>query len=224
MPTAREVCGWDVVNWSAALRIWGPHAASGSLDCLEVGSGPGGCSLWLACQGHRVVCSDFYDGPNLAAVELHNAHGVSDRIKYEVIDATAIPYTEQFDIVLLKSVLGGIWASRGTEGLYRTVREIHKALRPGGKFLFAENLRASRFHAYCRRRFVRDDSSWLYPTIERMKDLLSPFARVEYKTFGFLGTFGRNEAQRKMLGYLDKVLVPLLPPDYRYIMAGVAFK
>src|SRR5687767_12165592 len=102
-----EFIEWDVRNWSSALDFWRLHTSKNIATCsaLELGSRHGGLSLWLALQGARVIASDI-DGPSPAAAQLHKGRKVSHLITYESIDATSIPYTEKFDIVLFKSMLG----------------------------------------------------------------------------------------------------------------------
>jgi SAM-dependent methyltransferase len=220
----KDILDWDTVNWSICLKVWESQLPSRPSKCLEIGCGRGGVTLWLASKGHNVVCSDI-GLPGDSVRLLHQSHGVSDRICYEAIDATDIPYKEHFDIVVLKSVLGGIWAHCGLEKMQRAIGEIHKSLKPNGKLLFAENLRATPIHMYCRKRFLnRGEKGWRYPTIEEMRDLLSGFSSVDYQLAGLFGTFGRTERQRVMMGYFDKFLTPILPKDWRYIMAGVAAK
>lgn len=224
VPTLRDVLSWDVVNWSICLKLWDPHLTATSCQALEIGCGPGGLSLWLASKGHRVVCSDKVD-PGRAVSTLHKRYGVSSRIVYEAIDATAIPYQDKVDIVILKSVLGGIWARYGTDGLQRTIRGLHNALRPGGKLLFAENLHATWLHMFCRRRFAhRTEHIWRYPTIEELLDFLAPFSAIDYKVGGFTGAFGWTESQRSALGYFDRLILSAVPEHWRYIIAGIATK
>lgn len=224
MPSSDIVLDWDVVNWSKALCLWEPHVMQGSLDCLELGCGRGGVSLWLASKGNHVLCSDVCE-PLDAVRELHRLYGVSDLVEYQAIDAMFIPYVSKFDVIVVKSVLGGILGRNGEEGLHKTISEICKALKPGGKLLFAENLHSSRFHMFCRRKFLgRVTSVWAYPTLKEMLKFLSPFAAIDYQTAGFLGTFGRKEWQRTLLAYADKALKPVLPIKLRYVVAGVAVK
>jgi SAM-dependent methyltransferase len=221
--SAEDILSWDVANWSACLRFWEPHLAAGRCDCLELGCGPGGISLWLALQGQRVVCSDVI-APRQAIQDWHRQCGVADRISYETIDATKIPYEAAFDFVVAKSVLGGIWSQKGLRGLPQAMRQIHKSLKPGGKLLFAENLRATPLHMFCRNYFLKRDCAWKYPTANMILRLLADFSTVEYRLSGFLGTFGRTERQRTMFSYVDRVIVPMLPKQWRYIMSGVAVK
>jgi SAM-dependent methyltransferase len=226
MEASQEVIlGWDVVNWSRAIQFWEarlPADLSG-MRSLEIGSDRDGLALWLAQKNCDVLCSDLAD-PRPKAYALHLDWGVTDRIRYESIDATNIPYENEFDIVIFKSVLGGIGWEDHMEKIQEAMREMHKALKPGGRLLFAENL-DSVFHRFFRRRFLSYGKAWRYVTQEETLNLLSPFTKVEYDSTGFLGAFGRSEQQRRLLGRIDQLfLSKLVGRRNHYIMYCVATK
>ncbi len=214
---------WDVANWSRALRYWEREAAFSErpLHCLEVGAKGGGLSVWLALRGHAVVCSDFQKLP-LEAEALARRHHVKHRIRFEDIDATRIPYESTFDIIAFKSVLGGIGRDDAVERQRAAIASMYRALRPGGRLLFAENLTASPLHALLRRRYIRWGTRWRYVTIDEMHAFLAPFSHVRLATTGFFGAFGRSERQRRALSLLDRLVI--VPPAWRYIVYGVATK
>lgn len=222
----KDVIQWDVKNWAGALNFWENHTALDftGLAALDLGARDGGLSLWLALKGCEVICSDI-DGPSDKAKSLHSKYGVSDSIKYEKIDALDIPYRNQFDIVILKSVLGGIGANSQIEKQKRTIEQIHKVLKPGGKFLFAENLIASPLHQYLRKKFLNWGKRWQYISIDEMKSFLDIFESYQYFVSGFLGSFGRNEWQRAVFGGIDRLSFDyVLPEKWHYIMIGLAVK
>ncbi len=221
-----DFLGWDVCNWSKALNYWAAHTEKDISKCsaLELGARNGGLSLWLALSGARVLCSDI-DDPGDTAGKLHHSHGISQRIQYGSIDVTDIPYENEFDIIVFKSVLGAVGRHGGTDSQFKALSEIHKALKKGGELFFAENLIGSSAHQFLRRKFVPWGRSWRYASVSDMQEFMVPFSKVEYCTFGFSGTFGRNEWQRNMLGALDKAFFNyVVPPRWRYIIAGVARK
>ena len=217
---------WDVYNWSKALDFWLAHTKQDISRCsaLEVGARNGGLSLWLALQGARVLCSDIAL-PSSIALSQHQTYAVSHLIEYESIDATSIPYENRFDVIVFKSLLGGVGRGGRKDLQSKAVIEIHKALKKGGELFFAENLLGSPFHVFLRRLFVRWGRTWRYVSVSEMQEFMAPFSTVEYRTLGFSGAFARTETLRGVLGLLDDaVLNRVVPNSWRYIIAGVARK
>lgn len=216
---------WDVRNWSVALDFWLAKTTKRLPGCrvLEIGSNLGGLSCWFASQGAHVVHSD-YNGTKDRAIDRHKKAGVSHLIDYQVIDATDIPYTDHFDIVVFKSVLGAVGDGK-RESQKTAVAQMHKALKPGGELFFAENAVASPLHMFLRRKMIKWGNWWGYVTLEDMKEFLAPFSKTEFRSIGFAGTFGRTEGQRDFLALTDKYLFEYIVPDsWKYIIAGVARK
>lgn len=220
-----DIIQWDVKSWSKALRYWENNVEWSKVkNGLELGGREGGLSLWLALKGINVICSDLKDVETTASA-LHQKHAVSTLITYEDIDASNIPYENHFDIIVFKSIIGGIGSNDNYEIQEKVFKQIHKALKPGGKLLFAENLVASPLHRQLRKRFVKWGSSWRYVSINEMKEFLKDFSKVELKTTGMLGTFGRNERQRNFLSGVDNLLLnKVAPRAWKYIAYGVAQK
>jgi SAM-dependent methyltransferase len=217
---------WDVVNWSKALTYWETYVdlENKNLTCLELGSRRGGLSLWIALKGNNVICSDVVNHENEAR-DLHKKYSYPGEIKYETIDATNIPYENHFDIVMFKSILGGITREGKSELLQTVIDQIYKSLKPGGKLLFVENLAASKMHKLFRKKLVRWGSSWNYLNIQAVEKLFERFDSYHCKTFGFLGALGMNDVQRNMLGRLDTLLFErITSSSMKYIVAGVATK
>lgn len=223
--TQTDIIQWDVKSWSKALNFWENSVDWSKVStCLELGGREGGLSLWLAGKEKKTICSDLKD-VHLTAQPLHEKHGVVQFIQYEDIDATQIPYENHFDIIVFKSIIGGIGAQNAIEKQERVFEQIYKALKPGGICLFAENLTASSFHQFMRRRFVNWSSSWRYVTEDEMRQFMRPFSSKTLKTTGFSATFGRNEKQRAFLGFLDDVLLNhITPRTWKYIVYGFAQK
>ena len=221
----RDCIEWDVVNWSKALQFWDTSATvkKGGLTCLELGSRGGGLSLWLASQGNTVVCSDYLN-PQKEAELLHNKYSIQGKISYQAIDATSIPYENHFDIIVFKSILGGIGRNNKSHLIQETISQILKALKPGGKLLFAENLRGSKLHQFIRKKLVAW-SYWNYLEMNEAEQMFKQFSSFEFQTAGFLGLFGRSEFQRNVLGNVDTLLFEKIMPDnMKYILFGVAIK
>lgn len=222
----RDIVQWDATNWAEALRYWERAIdwRGAARKCLELGAGGGGLSLWLALKGQDVVCSDL-NGVGEKALELHDRYRVRPSIRYEAIDALRIPYEGCFDVIVFKSMLGGIGRDDNKARQAAAMSEIRKALRPGGKLLFAENLSGAPFHRWARQSFVAWGKSWRYVSIAEMKEFLMDFASFDLRTTGVMGLFGRTEGQRNALGWIDQAcLKALVPPSCRYIAYGVATK
>lgn len=214
---------WDVVNWRRSLAFIEPELEKGvNRKALEVGGRDGGMSLLLARYGWQVTCSDL-NGPSDKALELHKNHEVSHLIHYAELDIVNPTIDEQFDLVIFKSVMGGVTSA---DDKYRRVMldNIDQLLKPGGQLLFLENLSGSTLHSWLRKRFVQWGSRWNYLPFKEVDGLLSGFKSVRYKTFGFIALFGRSESQRRTLGRLDAWLERLVPPSWRYIIAVAAIK
>lgn len=220
-----DIIQWDVNSWSEALKYWNNNVNWSTVhNGLELGGREGGLSLWMALKGIKTVCSDLHN-VKISAFPLHNKYKVTNLITYQDIDATNIPYENHFDVIAFKSILGGIGRNDNIELQKNTFKEIYKALKPGGKLLFAENLAASPFHQKLRKKFVRWGSEWRYVTINEMKLFLKDFPCSDMKTTGFLSVFGRNESQRNLLSSIDKaILNHISPANWKYIVYGIAEK
>jgi SAM-dependent methyltransferase len=217
---------WDVHNWSKALNFWEKNVEldNKKLTCLELGSRRGGLSLWLAMKGNYVVCSDL-NSPELMASILHKKYSFPGKIEYEAIDATKIPYENHFDIVIFKSILGGIGRNENFNLTGIVLEEIYKSLKPGGVLLFAENLIGSPMHQYFRKKLAQWAGYWNYLRLEDVEKFLTKFESVHYRTAGFLGAFGRTERQRRLLGWIDTILVErIVMKRMKYIVFGTAVK
>ncbi len=220
-----DVLQWDISAWTFALELWQSFLpAGGSLRCLELGSNRGGLALWLARQGHHVVCSDL-EFPGKEAVDLHKKHDVAHLVTYQAIDATGIPFQNEFDVIIFKSILGGIGRNDNIGLQQQTMLQAYKALKTGGRLLFAENIAASTLHQFARKHFVQWGAQWRYPSISEIENFVQPFSSFETKCSGFLSAFGRTESQRTWLARADKLLFNQLISDSgKYILAGAAVK
>lgn len=221
----KDIIQWDVASWSKALQYWEKNVDWETVkNGLELGGREGGLSLWLGSKGINMVCSDLKDVKETAE-PLHVQHKITNFVRYEDIDATNIPYENHFDVIVFKSIIGGIGSNNNYAIQQKVFKEIYKALKPGGKLLFAENLIASSFHQKLRKKFVNWGNSWRYLSIPEMHELMQDFSSVDLKTTGILGTFGRNEKQRNILSAVDGAVLNKISPDsWKYIAYGIAVK
>jgi SAM-dependent methyltransferase len=216
---------WDVNAWNVALKFWDNKIDWSSIKIgLELGGREGGLSLWAAKKGKQMICSDLENVKHIAE-PLHAKYNVTHFIKYEAIDATQIPYENHFDLIVFKSIVGGIGANNNFTKQQEVFEAIYKALKPGGQLVFAENLVASPLHQKLRKRFIEWGKDWRYISVQETKTFLKPFTNFEIHTTGVIGTFGRNEAQRTFLSKLDQLLINHITPEsWKYIVYGIAKK
>jgi SAM-dependent methyltransferase len=220
----RDIVQWDIKSWSKVVHFWDKKIDWSCVNnCLELGAREGGLSLWLALKGKQVICSDITISKE--AEHLHKKYKVSDRIEYEEINATGIPYEDYFDVIVFKSVLGGIGKNNNYALQEQAINEIYKALKPGGKLLFAENLRASALHGALRKTFQQWGGTWRYLSLHEINTLMKKFSSLDVETTGFLSLFGSSEMLRNTLAIADeKLFNKLVPKHWHYIAYGIAQK
>lgn len=218
-----DIFQWDVRSWSKALSFWEEKIEWRKInECLELGAKKGGLSLWLALKGKNVVCSDLQN-PFAAASALHSNYNVS--IEYKAVDALNLPYENHFDLIVIKSILGGIGRNNNKQLQQKVINEIYKALKPDGVFLFAENLSSTRLHQFLKRRFVSWGEYWRYISLTEMKEFLIDFSSYQLKTTGFIAPFGRSEWQRNFLAILDQIVFnQIVKESSRCVVYGIAKK
>lgn len=224
-PSLQEIIQWDVTNWAKAIPFWEKHLPTDThgRKCLAIGEREGGLALWLAQKGFDVVCSDLKDTEKTAS-PLHKKYGITKGMSYQDMDATHIPYENEFDVIIFKSILGGVGNNNQKHLQEKALHEMYKALKPGGVLLFAENLTGSSFHRTLRRKYIKWGAKWRYLTRQEVFEMLQPFSKVNMKTQGVIATFGRSESQRSMLGAIDGILTPLTPSAWHYICFVAAVK
>ncbi len=221
----KAILQWDVDSWMPALNFWEQTICWAEIHkACEIGARQGGLSLWLAQKNIHTICSDLFDAQKTAA-PLHTEYGVRSWIQYEDLNATALPYENAFDLIVFKSILGGIGKNNQFEQQQLVMDQIYKALKPGGKLLFAENLAASLMHQKLRQLFVQWGNRWRYIQLSEMHKLLQCFDHYTLHTTGFMAALGRTEMQRSYLAQADTIFInKLCPKGWHYIAYGVAEK
>jgi SAM-dependent methyltransferase len=189
----KDIIQWDVASWSKILKYWDTCISWGNVHaCLELGGRQGGLALWLALKGKTTVCSDLFN-PREIAKPLHERYNVTECITYQGIDATNIPYENHFDIIVFKSIIGGIGRNGNIDIQKKVMNEIYKALKPGGKLLLAENLIGSQLHQFLRHNFIKWGKSWRYISLSELEQFFSPFKNYTSEVTGLLSAFGKQK-------------------------------
>lgn len=220
-----DILKWDVESWSETLFFWEKAVDfSGNVKCLALGECNGGLSLWLALKGCDVICSDFENTEKIAS-PLHERYNLRDKIKYQDVDAVNMSYENTFDIIIFKSILGCIGKNENRIEQVEVFKQIHKALKPGGKLLFAENMKASPLHVVARNYLTNWGRTWRYPDCDDLNDFLKIYSKYEIYYSGFLTVFGKLKIVKDLFFAMDKIIFNhILPQNWKYIAYGIAEK
>lgn len=227
----KDIIEWDILNWSQIIPQWTPIIESMPKDSkvLAVGERDGGLSLWLALLGFDVTCTDRV-GPTQEAGKLHKKYGVEDKVSYKELDIVNCDWDgEQYDIILIKSVIGGVMAvygdktTRNFDTQKKAVANMYHLLKPGGVLLSVENMKGNSL-LHLMRKVTGKAGGWRHFTWQEIKELYGSFDEVKTKTFGVLPTLFSNNAINKINFSLNKYLLDILPPQTKYVAITTARK
>ncbi|MDD2458090.1 MAG: methyltransferase domain-containing protein [Eubacteriales bacterium] len=124
-----QLSGKERDLFQALLRKQAP--AGQSLQCLDVGCGPGFFSILLAQDGHQVTAMDYSQGMLEQAQQHFNEAGVS--VATLQGDAQSLPFADaSFDFVVSRNL---VWNLEQPEMAYL---EWLRVLRPGGRILVVD--------------------------------------------------------------------------------------
>lgn len=226
-PQVEEIMEWDVRTWSRALPVWKKALTGRSkCHCLEIGANHGGLSLWMASlsEVEKVCCSDLLDSKKKAERLHHRFPHLKEKIYYLDLDILQSSFEQEFDVVIFKSVLGACGRGANPEKKMLVIRNIKKALKPGGLMLFAENMTGHYIHQWMRRKFISWAPDWSYCTVDEWEKWEEEFSEFEIHYGGFLSAFGRKEYQKKILSVADDFLINFIPSGARYMCYGYAIR
>lgn len=221
---------WDVLNWSELISLWTPYVQQipKNAKVLAIGERGGGLSLWLALLGYNVVCTDVVDISNKAAV-LHKNYNVADKIIYKQLDIVNDSLVEEYDLIIAKSVLGGVKEKRDDANTrnftvqQKVVANIYNMLKPDGIFLSAENLQGNIFTKLIRR-YSGKLKGWEYINFNKLPELFAAYNILQIKTFGILPSSFSNRVLNNWAFSLNKKIFSWLPDNTKYIAFIVAQK
>lgn len=227
----KDIIEWDIPNWSQVIKEWTPviEQLPKNSKVLAVGERDGGLSLWMALLGFDVTCTDR-TGPTEGAGKLHKKHGVQDKVTYKELDIVNCDWeAEQYDVILIKSVIGGLMAvygdntTRNFDTQKKAVDNMHRLLKPNGVLLSVENMKGN-YLLHLMRKMSGKAGGWRHFTWQEIKELYSSFSSVKTKAFGVLPTLFGNNAINKINFSLNKYLLDILPPQTKYVAITTARK
>lgn len=128
---AGEIWNWESpagkLRWARRVKMLSKHLGPG-MSVLELGCGTGYFTRELARSGAEIVAIDV--SPEL--LEIASANCSAPNVRYEIQNAYELSYPDAvFDSVVGSSVLHHL-------GIEAALREIYRALKPGGTICFTE--------------------------------------------------------------------------------------
>lgn len=219
-----ETVEWDIETWKRAFEFWELEINWTNIErALEIGARRGGPSRWLAQKGIEVGCTDRKNTLSTAGA-FQEKDKINLKISFFDMDVLDLQEIEKYDLIICKSVLGGVGHHGQNQKISQAISNIHQALKPGGVFLFAENLESSPIHRILRKKYVRWGEGWNYLHLSQLKGFFDEFSDCKICSTGFLSTFGRSEKQRTFLAQIDRIILPIIPQKWNYLGYGVAKK
>jgi len=235
-PLIEDCCGWNRRTWADAVAF-ALSAVPGDLrgrTVLEIGAGKHSClAPAFAKLGATVSCS--YYGPAKREVESGQLRAVSEKHGIAGISVIEVDIHEirgVYDVIVLKSVLGGICRGEERGKLRAVIDGLLEHLAEGGAVLTIDNGRVGPF-AKLSRTFGAGRNRWTYFTQE---DLHRAFAGLSFETrgFGFLSfgalrfLFSRDwkalEAVNDAIHGIDRILLRHVGLSDRAVIATVIRK
>ena len=153
-----------------SLNILTEWASLGRYDLgIDLATGPGFTAFAIAEFCETVVASDIADGMLNQARNIAEQRGI-DNVRFEVVDAQKIPYTESsFDIVTCRT------APHHFPDIGKFLSEVHRVLKPEGVFLLCDTTTSeasdlAEWHQ--RAEALRDPSHVLAPSPSQWRSLV----------------------------------------------------
>lgn len=179
---------------------------------LEIGCGIDPYAIVLAKNNADITGIDISDNSIRLAREHAALNGVNN-INYLVMDAEKLEFDDkQFDLVFGKAILHHL-------DLEKSVGEIRRVLKSGGKSVFIEPLGLNPFINLFRRLTPGYRTKDEHPLTRRdLEEIAGKFNKVDFKYFFFLTLLAMPFARLKLgswifkpLYLLDRTLFKLLP-------------
>ena len=226
-----DCCGWNKKTWADGVE----YALSALPDdlrgkrVLEVGaSNRSTIAPILAAKGARAVCSYYQKSKGLVEngrlKYIRDKYGIAD---IPTLEANIYDIHGRFDVIVMKSVLGGICRSSNYDCIRSTIKKLSKDnVADGGVILSIDNGYVTLFEKL---RLYRGKGgrSWSYLDRDKLLACLSDFDVVT-KGFGYLNVAsasfqlgGNFEFINNIVYRVDKALISLFDPSERAVLSTI---
>ena len=198
------VVAWNTAIWGRAIRVWGeflPGIDFSNMKVLEIGANKrSAVSLVFADKGADCTLGYYplpKDSPDhfLGSMDLT----LEGSITVVPLDIFEMPYKEEFDIVCMKSILGGISEINDQDTWSKGIDAAWLTVKPGGYLALVENTKGSFMHDFLRSNFRKNSKPWNYFSSRKYIEKFESLGKVQWKTFGFLSF---TDFGIKQLGFL----------------------
>src|ERR1700730_4799078 len=226
-----DCCGWNKKTWADAIEFAIsalPHDLRGK-NILEIGASERSTVAPIfAARGAQVFCSYYLKPPGF----VENAQLKYIPTKYRLgesptLETSISEITGRFDVIIMKSVLGGIFRNNDYSGIRAAM---HKLLRDnvseGGVILTVDNGYTGHFHKLRQYRGT-GGNSWSYLARDKLAASLAGLD-VDVRGFGYLNVasaslqFGRNcEFLNTLVYYMDKAMIFFFDPSERAVLSTI---
>ena len=229
-----DCCGWNRKTWADAIEFAVSQFPE-RLDAkkvLEIGAGTySSVSPIFSSKGAERVCS--YYGQRQEDVQNGQLQTVVQKYslkKIPIIEQNIYNIEGKYDIIILKSVLGGICRYNDYAKISVIVDKLFvKNIREGGALLTLDNGHVNLFER-ARRLWGAGKNEWTYFTQDKLISSLSGY-QVIIKGFGFLNVGaakfllqGNYEFINDIIYNIDKVLIRLVTSHDRAVLSTIIRK
>ncbi len=182
---------------------------------LEIGAcGESAISLFFLLKGSYVditthQTSEVHEISSLVSQETGLLSLDRGKVRVFLLDANAITERAEYDIIIMKAVLGGLDRHHNLRALAGVLLRCSKALREGGHLIILDKGYASKAHNVLLRRYgAAGKNDWHYFTDSEIKSILPSDGTVSVFWAGFL-SIGVLPSQwlQKLVDFTDRAIL-----------------
>ncbi len=231
----RRVMGWHTEPFvDVFLEVLRDIDESVLKDCrvLEIGASRGSAiSLFFLFKGSYVditaqQTSEVRGITNLVRQETKHLPVDKARVRVFPLDANAIPERAEYDIIIMKGVLGGLDRSHDLRRLAGVLVKCSEALKKGGHLIILDKGYASGVHNVLLRRYgAAGRNNWHYFTDSEIKSILPCDGTVSVFWAGFLSIgVMPNKWLQRLVDFTDRAILHNVFKDRGTVFGAVYTK